>query len=97
MDKLHQQVMTVTTKLEWVTEDNYNANDGNFAMATYLNQGSGSRGIRIINDTANDRIDIEYLSNGDQSVTRTDVTDTRITNVPHTGRFYVCDWRGRKN
>ena len=69
---------------------NYNANDANFAMRTYLNQGSGSRGIRIINDTANDRIDIEYLSNGDQSVTRTDVTDTRITNVPHTGRFFFA-------
>ena len=69
---------------------NYNANDANFAMRTYLNQGSGARGIRIINDTANDRIDIEYLSNGDQSVTRTDVTDTRITNVPHTGRFFFA-------
>lgn len=69
---------------------NYNANDANFAMRTYLNQGSGSRGIRIINDTANDRIDIEFLSNGDQSVTRTDVTDTRITNVPHTGRFFFA-------
>ena len=41
----------------------YNANDmvlcnGNI----FESQGSGSRGIRIINDTANDRIDIEYLS-----------------------------------
>ena len=62
-----------------------NANDANFHFANYLNSGSTVRGMRVVNDTSTDTMQVNYLSTS--AVVRTDVTRYTISNVPHAGRF----------
>lgn len=64
-----------------------NPNDANFHFGNYLNNGSTVRGMRVVNNTSTDTMNINYLSASDASAIRTDVTNYTLTNIPHAGRF----------
>lgn len=66
-----------------------NPNDANFHFSTYLNNGSTVRGIRVVNNTATDTMNVNFLNANDATVVRTDVTNYTLNNIPHAGRFML--------
>lgn len=66
-----------------------NPNDANYHFSNYLNNGSTVRGIRVVNNTATDTMNVNFLSASDASAIRTDVTNYTLNNIPHAGRFML--------
>jgi len=67
-----------------------NPNDANFHFANYLNNGSTVRGIRVVNNTSTDTMNVNYLDTNQEALVRTDVTNYTLTNIPHAGRFILA-------
>ena len=59
-----------------------NPNDANFHFSNYLNNGSTVRGIRVVNNTSTDTMNVNFLNANDESVVRTDVTNYTLNNIP---------------
>ena len=62
---------------------------GGYLVRHYMNTGSSCMGWRFQNNKATRTISVNFLSSGNASTIRTDISRFEISNVPTTGRFYI--------
>jgi len=67
-----------------------NPNDANYHFTHYLNNQSTVKGIRVVNNTSTDTMNVNFLNPNDLTAVRTDVTNFTLNNIPHAGRFILA-------